>query len=200
MNEPNAPLVIVVDDARDIRDPSVSGRPAIGIDLMLSDAAGTPLEQQRDAEGHLWVRGPSVVERYLGQSEPATRDGWFDTGDLARIDAQGMLSITGRSKDLIKSGGEWINPAEIEAIVGAHPDVSMVAVIGREDAKWGERPMLLVEVRQGADISDGALLSTLDDRVARWWKPDSVQRLAKMPLAATGKIDKLRLRSEYGRS
>ena len=195
-----SPLGTAMPPARDIRDPSVSGRPAIGIDLMLSDAAGTPLEQQRDAEGHLWVRGPSVVERYLGQREPATRDGWFDTGDLARIDAQGMLSITGRSKDLIKSGGEWINPAEIEAIVGAHPDVTMVAVIGREDAKWGERPMLLVEVRQGADISDGALLSTLDDRVARWWKPDSVQRLAKMPLAATGKIDKLRLRSEYGRS
>lgn len=182
------------------RDPSVSGRPAIGIDLQLTDAAGNPLDEQRGAEGHLWVRGPSVVERYLGQEEPATRDGWFDTGDLARIDDSGMLTITGRAKDLLKSGGEWINPAEIEAIVGAHPDVSMAAVIGRVHEKWGERPVLLVELREGTQVSDEALLDTLDGKVARWWRPDSVLRLESMPLAATGKIDKLRLRSEYGRS
>lgn len=182
------------------RDPSLSGSPAIGIDLMLTDAAGTPLEDQRDAEGHLWVRGPSVVETYFGQDAPATMDGWFDTGDLALIDAQGRLTITGRAKDLIKSGGEWINPAEIETIVGAHPDVSMAAVIGREHGKWGERPVLLVELRQGAEISDEDLLETLDGKVARWWRPDAVMRLAHMPLAATGKIDKLSLRSEYGRS
>lgn len=182
------------------RDASTSGRPAIGIDLMLSDASGTPLEDQRDAEGHLWVRGPSVVETYLGQETPATRDGWFDTGDLARIDAHGTLTITGRAKDLIKSGGEWINPAEIEAIVGAHPDVSMAAVIGREHGKWGERPILLVELRQGTQVTDEALLGTLEGKVASWWRPDSVERLANMPLAATGKVDKLRLRSEYGRS
>ncbi|MBD59682.1 MAG: AMP-dependent synthetase [Citromicrobium sp.] len=195
-----SPLGTATPPAREDRDPSVSGRPAIGIDLMLTDAAGEPLEQQRDAEGHLWVRGPSVVERYLGQTEPVTRNGWFDTGDLARIDAAGTLSITGRSKDLIKSGGEWINPAEIEAIVGAHPDVSMAAVIGREHVKWGERPVLLVEMREGSRTSDEALLATLDEKVASWWRPDAVLRLAKMPLAATGKIDKLRLRSEYGRS
>ncbi|WP_370177892.1 AMP-binding protein [Alteriqipengyuania sp.] len=181
------------------RDPLTSGRPAIGIDLMLTDAEGTPLERQRDAEGHLWVRGPSVVERYLDQEEPATRDGWFDTGDLARIDAAGALTITGRSKDLIKSGGEWINPAEIEAIIGAHPDVALVAVIGREHEKWSERPVLVVELRQDVEVSDEALLDTLDGKVANWWRPDTVHRLANMPLAATGKVDKLRLRSEYGR-
>ena len=179
---------------------STSGRPAIGIDLMLTDAAGEPLAQQRDAKGHLWVRGPSVVERYLDQTEPATRDGWFDTGDLARIDASGTLSIVGRSKDLIKSGGEWINPAEIEAIVSAHPDVSMAAVIGREHPKWGERPVLVVEIRQGVELSDEALLDRLNGLVANWWRPDSVMRVPTMPLAATGKIDKLLLRSEYGRS
>ena len=181
------------------RDPLTSGRPAIGIELMLTDAQGTPLERQRDAEGHLWVRGPSVVERYLDQEEPATRDGWFDTGDLARIDAAGALTITGRSKDLIKSGGEWINPAEIEAIIGAHPDVALVAVIGREHEKWSERPVLVVELRQDVEVSDEALLDTLDGKVANWWRPDTVHRLANMPLAATGKVDKLRLRSEYGR-
>ncbi len=194
-----SPLGTATPPAAEARDPLASGRPAIGIDLLLTDASGTALEQQRGAEGHLWVRGPSVVERYLGQEEPITRDGWFDTGDLARIDERGTLSITGRAKDLIKSGGEWINPAEIEAIVGAHPDVSLAAVIGREHDKWGERPVLLVELRDGTQISDEALLDTLDGKVANWWRPDKVLRLANMPLAATGKVDKLRLRSEYGR-
>ena len=195
-----SPLGTATPPFAEVRDPSVSGSPAIGIDLMLTDGAGAPLEKQRGSEGRLWVRGPSVVEKYLGQDSPATHDGWFDTGDLARIDGQGRLTITGRAKDLIKSGGEWINPAEIEAIVGAHPDVSMAAVIGRERGKWGERPVLLVELRQGTEISDEALLDTLDGKVANWWRPDSVLRLANMPLAATGKVDKLRLRSEYGRS
>ena len=194
-----SPLGTSTPPAADL-DPSTSGRPAIGIDLMLADASGTPLEEQREAEGHLWVRGPSVVERYLGQEAPVTRDGWFDTGDLARIDAAGNLTITGRAKELLKSGGEWINPAEIEAIVGEHPDVSLAAVIGREHDKWGERPVLLVELRRGTKVSDEALLETLDGKVAKWWRPDEVLRLANMPLAATGKIDKLRLRSEYGRS
>jgi|TARA_R100000049_G_C1956262_1_gene111962 fatty-acyl-CoA synthase len=195
-----SPLGTAMPPAARVRAPSASGRPAIGIDLMLTDVSGTALEEQRGAQGHLWVRGPSVVARYLDEEEPATRDGWFDTGDLARIDTSGVLTITGRAKDLIKSGGEWINPAEIEAIVGAHPDVSQAAVIGREHGKWGERPVLLVELREGTEISDETLLGTLDGRVANWWRPDAVMRIANMPLAATGKVDKLRLRSEYGRS
>ena len=195
-----SPLGTATPQSGESGDPSISGRPAIGIDLLLADASGEPLEEQRGAEGHLWVRGPSVVDKYSGQPEPATRNGWFETGDLARIDAAGMLTITGRSKDLIKSGGEWINPSQIEAIIGRHPDVSSAAVIGREHTRWGERPILLVELRQGARTSDEALLETLAGRVATWWRPDTVLRLAKMPLAATGKIDKLRLRSEYGRS
>jgi fatty-acyl-CoA synthase len=174
-----------------------SGRPAIGVDLLLTDAAGTPLPQQRDVEGHLRVRGAAVIERYFGHDQSATdADGWFPTGDLARIDAEGNLMITGRAKDLIKSGGEWINPAEIEAVVGALPEVSLAAVIGRSDPKWGERPILLVETQ--AEVSDEALLASLRGRVAPWWIPDAVFRLPRMPLAATGKIDKIRLRSEYG--
>ena len=95
-----------------------SGRPAVGVDLLLTDAEGRPLPDQRDAEGHLKVKGPAVVRRYFGEAAPATDDdGWFPTGDLARIEATGELVITGRAKDLIKSGGEWINPAEIEAVV-----------------------------------------------------------------------------------
>jgi len=147
----------------------------------------------------LRVRGAAVIERYFGQEDKATdADGWFPTGDLARIDADGNLIITGRAKDLIKSGGEWINPAEIEAVVGAIPEVALAAVIGRQDDKWGERPILLVEMRDEKQISDEALLAPLRGRVAPWWIPDAIFRLANMPLASTGKIDKMLLRSEYG--
>lgn len=184
------------------RDPArraeLSGKPAIGVDLLLTDANGTPLPEQRDHEGHLRVRGAAVVERYFGQAEAATdAAGWFATGDLARIDRDGNLTITGRAKDLIKSGGEWINPAEIEAVVGALPQVSLAAVIGRADPKWGERPVLLVEMRDAA-VSDEELLAPLRGRVAPWWIPDAVVRLDAMPLAPTGKIDKIRLRARYG--
>ena len=183
------------------RDAALSGRPAVGIDLLLTDAEGNALPRQRGVEGHLRVRGPAVVERYLGQDEPATdAAGWFDTGDLARIDEAGNLAITGRAKDLIKSGGEWINPARIEALVAALPQVSLAAVIGRADARWGERPVLLVEMRAGEELSDEALLSPLDGLVPSWWMPQQVVRLQKMPLAATGKVDKLRLRSQYGQA
>jgi fatty-acyl-CoA synthase len=181
-----------------VRPAAFSGRPAVGVDLMVADAEGRPLPEQRDTEGHLHVRGAAVVERYFGETAKATDDdGWFATGDLAKIDTAGNLSITGRAKDLIKSGGEWINPAEIESVVGALPEVSLAAVIGRSDPKWGERPILLVELRE-PEASDARLLEPLKGKVANWWIPDAVVRLASMPLAPTGKIDKLRLRAEYG--
>jgi fatty-acyl-CoA synthase len=178
------------------RDAAISGRPALGVDLMVADEEGAPLPEQREHEGRLHVRGAAVIERYFGQDEPATDvNGWFDTGDLARIDRQGNLMITGRAKDLIKSGGEWINPAEIEAVVSMLPQVSLAAVIGRNDHKWGERPILLVELRE--DISDAELLAPLHGRVASWWIPDLVVRLPDMPLASTGKIDKISLRATF---
>jgi fatty-acyl-CoA synthase len=181
------------------RGASLSGRISVGADLLLTDAEGKPLPEQRNVEGHLRVRGASVIERYFGEERPATdANGWFDTGDLARIDSDGNLIITGRAKDLIKSGGEWINPAEIEALVGALPEVGLAAVIGRADAKWGERPILLVELRRHRSVSDAALLAPLQGQVPPWWIPDAVIRLEQMPLASTGKIDKMRLRSEYG--
>ncbi|MEA1672413.1 AMP-binding protein [Nitrospirillum sp. BR 11163] len=181
------------------RAAAIAGRPAVGVDLLLTDADGNPLPEQREVEGHLRVRGASVIQRYFGQEESATdAAGWFVTGDLARIDANGNLFITGRAKDLIKSGGEWINPAEIEAVVGALPQVSLAAVIGRTDVKWGERPVLLVELCGDQGISDEDLLAPLRGKVAPWWIPDAVVRLAHMPLASTGKIDKIRLRADYG--
>lgn len=195
-----SPLGTIAPPSLAPRDAASAGRPALGLDLLVTDADGVALPLQRDVEGHLRVRGPSVVERYLGQDEPATdAHGWFDTGDLARIDGTGNLFITGRSKDLIKSGGEWINPAQIEAIVGALPQVSLVAVVGRPDPRWGERPILLVEMRKDEKLTNEELLASLKGRVASWWIPEEVVRLEKMPVAATGKVDKLRLRSQYGK-
>ena len=177
----------------------VSGITSIGLDMKLTDAEGIDLPDQRGGVGHLKVRGASVVNRYLGAPAHALdADGWFDTGDLAAIDAGGALTIAGRSKDLIKSGGEWINPAEIEAIVGALDAVSLAAVVARPDPKWGERPVLVVELREA--VSDDAFRAALKGRVADWWIPDRIERIDAMPLAATGKIDKNSLRAAYGQA
>jgi 3-(methylthio)propionyl---CoA ligase len=175
-----------------------SGRPVMGIDLKLTDANGVVLPRQRDVVGHLKVRGASVIERYFKAEITALdAEGYFDTGDLASIDETGNVSICGRSKDLIKSGGEWINPAEIEDILGTHPAVGLTAVIARSDAKWGERPVLIVEWRQGHSADAESLLDFLRGKVAGWWLPDQIVAVDAMPLAATGKIDKNRLRADY---
>jgi fatty-acyl-CoA synthase len=174
-----------------------SGRAPMGLDMRVIDADGLPLPEQHGHEGQLQVRGASVVDRYYLAGEDAVdAGGWFDTGDLANIDEAGNLSIRGRAKDLIKSGGEWINPAEMEEIVGRHPAVRQVAVVARPDPKWGERPVLFVELHDGQALDATALLACLDGKVAKWWLPDAVFALGAMPLAATGKIDKQRLRAE----
>lgn len=174
-----------------------SGRTSIGLDMKLTDAEGVDLARQRGVVGHLKVRGASVVNRYLGAAQPAVdADGWFDTGDLAMIDETGAMTIAGRSKDLIKSGGEWINPVEIEEIIGALEAVSLAAVVARPDPKWGERPVLVVELREA--VSDDAFRAALKGRVADWWIPERIERVDAMPLAATGKIDKASLRAEFG--
>jgi fatty-acyl-CoA synthase len=175
-----------------------AGRPAMGLDLKLTDADGVTLAAQRGVVGHLKVKGASVVDRYFKAQEAVLdAEGYFDTGDLARIDEDGELTICGRSKDLIKSGGEWINPTEIEDLVGRHPAVGQVAVIGRSDPKWGERPVLIVELRRGQCVDTQDLVAMLRGQVADWWLPDEVLRIDAMPLAATGKIDKGRLRADY---
>lgn len=178
--------------------PSGSGRPPIGLDLKLVDADGNRLLQQRDQVGHLRVKGASVIDRYFkSESDALDDEGYFDTGDLAIIDADGNLTICGRSKDLIKSGGEWINPAEIEAIIGRDPTVNLVAVISRPHHKWGERPLLVVQPRSDSALDVDGLIASLRGKVADWWIPEEIAQIASMPLAASGKIDKRRLRSDY---
>jgi fatty-acyl-CoA synthase len=179
-------------------DPAHCGRVSMGIDFKLTDAEGVTLPQQRGVVGHLKVKGPAVVGRYFkAECDALDGEGYFDTGDLAMIDESGNLMICGRSKDLIKSGGEWINPAEIEAIVGRHPAVASAVVIGRPDEKWQERPVLIVELREGHTLEPQALLDTLRGQIPDWWLPDEIAQVQAMPLAATGKLDKMRLRADY---
>jgi fatty-acyl-CoA synthase len=175
-----------------------SGRPPMGLDLKLTDADGVELPEQRGPVGHLKVKGASVIDRYFkSDADVLDAQGYFATGDLASLDEDGNLTICGRSKDLIKSGGEWINPTEIEEIVGRLPSVGQVAVIGRPHPKWSERPVLIVEARRGHRIEPSDLIAALRGAVADWWLPDEVIQVKAMPLAATGKIDKNRLRAEY---
>ena len=168
----------------------------MGLDLKLTDAEGRSLPEQRGVQGHLKVRGHSVLDRYAGASDDAVdEEGYFDTGDLALIDEQGFVTICGRSKDLIKSGGEWINPSEIESLVGTHPSVRHVAVIARDDPKWGERPVMIIECE--GDLSAFDPLRLLRGKVPDWWLPSEVIRIEQMPLTASGKIDKRQLRTDY---
>ena len=192
-----SPVGTVMPASAPARQSSLAGRPPVGVDLRLTDAAGVSLAEQRGVEGHLQVRGASAVDRYLGSDELVIdAEGWFDTGDLATIDADGYLAITGRAKDLIKSGGEWINPGQMEAIVGALPAVGLVAVVGRPDPRWTERPVVVIEPRGGHAVSDDEVLQALAEKVPRWWLPDAIVLVDRMPLALTGKIDKQLLRRQ----
>jgi acyl-CoA synthetase (AMP-forming)/AMP-acid ligase II len=177
--------------------PRGSGRPPLGLDLKLVDAEGKTLNPQRNVAGRLRVKGASVAQRYYQEEQSSLdEDGYFDTGDLAIIDDAGNLTITGRFKELIKSGGEWINPIEIERIVASQPGVALAAVVGCSDFKWGERPVLVVEPSGSGVIDKPALLDALRGKVPDWWIPDRVVVVERMPQAATGKIDKKRLRED----
>ena len=193
-----SPVGTIASPDAPVTETRASGRPVMGLDLTLTDADGLVLPRQRGVVGHLKVKGASVIDRYFKATTSALdAEGYFDTGDLASIDDAGNVSICGRSKDLIKSGGEWINPVEIEDIVGTHPAVGLAAVIARSDAKWGERPVLIVEWRQGRSADAHALLEFLRGKVAGWWLPEQILEVDAMPLAATGKIDKNQLRADY---
>lgn len=173
------------------------GRPMFDVDLCLKGEDGEIVPHDGATPGHLMVRGSTVAGAYFQHdADILDAEGWFDTGDVATIDEHGFVRITDRSKDLIKSGGEWISSIEIENMVMSHPAVANAAVVGQPHERWGERPLLIVEAREGASATSGELIAHLEGRIAKWWMPDEVRFVDRIPLGATGKIDKKRIRAE----
>ena len=178
------------------------GRVIYGVDMKIVDANGEDLPWDGKAFGDLLVRGPWVVDRYFKQdATPLVKDaagrGWFPTGDVATIDADGYMHITDRSKDVIKSGGEWISSIEVENIAVSHPAVAMAACIAARHAKWDERPLLVVVKKPNAEVTRDEILAHYEGKVAKWQVPDDVVFVESIPLGATGKMLKTRLREQF---
>ena len=174
------------------------GRAVYGVEMKIVDAGGNELPHDGASSGHLKVRGPWVVARYYGEDERATDEhGWFDTGDVATIDPEGFMQITDRSKDVIKSGGEWISSIELENLAVGHPGVAEAAVIGLPHPRWGERPLLVVVRAPGSTVQREELRAYLTPLVARWWLPDDVRFVDELPHTATGKLQKTTLREQF---
>jgi len=164
------------------------------------DDTGGELPCDGEAYGALQVRGPWVCSDYFkldGSADAHTEDGWFDTGDVATIDPEGFMAITDRTKDVIKSGGEWISSIELENTIMAHPAVAEAAVIGLAHPKWTERPLLVVVKAEDKDTSVEELLHFYDGKVASWWIPNDVAFVDELPHTATGKIKKIELRRQF---
>ena len=176
-----------------------AGRGIFGVEMRIVDDAGNELPWDGVAFGALQVRGPWVCSDYFrleGQSQ-THRNGWFDTGDVGTIDPEGYLRITDRTKDVIKSGGEWISSIQVENIAVGHPAVAQAAVIGVSHEKWLERPLLIVVKTEGKNVSREELLGWFDGKIAKWWLPDDVVFVDALPLTATGKIKKTDLRKQF---
>ncbi|MBR1130850.1 long-chain-fatty-acid--CoA ligase [Bradyrhizobium iriomotense] len=167
------------------------------VEMKITDDFGAKLPRDGKAFGRLKVRGPSVAKGYFGLNDQVLdEEGYFDTGDVATIDEHAYMRITDRSKDVIKSGGEWISSIEIENVAAAHPSVQEVAVIAVPHPKWGERPLLVVQTKPGAEASKSTILAYLEGKIAKWWMPDDVV-MDTIPHTATGKVRKSELRERY---
>jgi fatty-acyl-CoA synthase len=179
------------------------GRNIFGVEMKIVDDAGKELPRDGKAFGDLLVRGPWICNAYFKDEggNPLRKDEkgeeWFPTGDVATIDPDGFMQITDRSKDVIKSGGEWISSIDLENTAVAHPAVAEAAVVGVRHPKWDERPLLLVVKKAGAQVTREELLAFFEGRVAKWWIPDDVVFLDQLPHTATGKLLKTKLRDDY---
>jgi len=179
------------------------GRVLFGVDMKITDDEGRELPWDATAFGDLLVRGPWVVRDYYRSDEgdPLIKDSdgkaWFRTGDVSNIDSDGYMQITDRSKDVIKSGGEWISSIELENIAVSHPAVQMAACIAAAHPKWDERPLLVVVRKPNADVSRDELLAHYQGKVPKWQMPDDVAFVESLPLGATGKILKSKLREQF---
>ena len=177
---------------------AMQGRAVFGVDMKIVDPQGKELPWDGRSAGDLLVRGPWVLSHYFkGEQDSPLIDGWFHTGDVASIDADGFLQITDRSKDVIKSGGEWISSIEVENIAMAHPGVAMAACIAVPHEKWSERPLLVAVLKPGVQLAREELLAFYDGKVAKWQIPDDVVFVDSIPLGATGKMQKSVLRERF---
>lgn len=174
------------------------GHAIYGVDMKIVDDLGAELPWDGQASGHLLVKGPWIIASYFRDEggDPLV-DGWFPTGDVATIDPDGFMQITDRSKDVIKSGGEWIGSIDIENIAMAHPAVLQAACIAMAHPKWDERPLLLVVRRPGQDVGREELLKWFEGRIAKFWMPDDVVFVEALPIGGTGKVQKNKLREQF---
>lgn len=178
-----------------------AGIPVPGINVRIIEDSGDEIDRDGESMGELQVRGPWVVDKYLNRPEESresfTEDGWLRTGDIATWDEQGYIDIVDRTKDVIKSGGEWISSVELENELMAHEAVTEATVIAVEHEKWQERPMACVVLKEGAEVSADELEAHLADTFPSWWLPDEYQFLEAIPRTSTGKFDKMELRQEF---
>ena len=174
------------------------GKSVFGIEIKVVDEHGAMLPRDGESQGELMVRGQWIMERYYKAQASALVGGWFPTGDIATIDAHGLMQIRDRTKDVIKTGGEWISSIDLENAAIAHPAVAMAAVIGVKHPKWDERPLMFVVRKPGQSLDKQTVLDFLATRVARWWMPDDVIFLDALPVGGTGKVQKTELRRQYG--
>jgi fatty-acyl-CoA synthase len=179
-----------------------AGRCVYGVEMRIVDDENRRLPDDGIARGELLVRGPWIAGAYYEDAEATaasfTADGWFRTGDVASLDADGYLTLHDRSKDLIKSGGEWISSIQLENAAMTHPEVAAAAAIAIPHPRWIERPLLLVVRRSGSTLDRAAVIAHLAETLPTWWLPDDVLFVEELPRTATGKIAKRRLREQFG--
>ncbi len=175
------------------------GRPMYGIELRITDDKKHILPHNGESFGDLWVKGPWVCSGYINitNSETHSKDGWFLTGDVATIDEDGFMHITDRSKDVIKSGGEWISSIEIENIAVGYEKISEAAVIGVKHKKWAERPLLIIVKALETEVTKEEIIAYMNNKISKWWMPDDIIFIDELPHTATGKIRKKELRDKY---
>ena len=174
------------------------GKTVFGIQIKVVDEHGKTLPRDGTSQGELMVRGQWIIDSYFKGEKSPLVDGWFPTGDIATIDAQGLMQIRDRTKDVIKTGGEWISSIDLENAAVGHPAVAMAAVIGVKHPKWDERPLLFIVRKPGQALEKEEILAFLAERVAKWWVPDDVVFRESLPVGGTGKVQKADLRKEYG--
>jgi 3-(methylthio)propionyl---CoA ligase len=175
------------------------GRAVFGIHMKITDDDGKLLPHDGSAFGHLKVAGPWVCKQYYkeARSDAHDADGWFATGDVATIDPNGYMQVTDRSKDLIKSGGEWISSIELENVAVGHPEVLEAAAIGVHHPKWEERPLLVVVRKPGSALDRDDLIAFFAGKISKWWLPDDIVFVDELPHTATGKLLKTKLREQF---